>query len=103
MARIPGPLADTEKARYNTLSSENLAFLMKRYNRVNRWVIADMIRRSAYHYPEKKALIFGDTTLTYAELEAAGNRVANALNGLGVKKYDRVAILAHNTIHHVLT
>ncbi len=103
MARIPGPLADTEKARYNTLNPENLAFLMKRYNRVNRWVIADMIRRSAYHYPDKKALIFGDTTLTYAELEAAGNRVANALNGLGVKKYDRVAILAHNTIHHVLT
>lgn len=103
MPPIPSPLADTEKARYNTLNPENLAFLMKRYNRVNRWVIADMIRRSAYHYPDKKALIFGDTTLTYAELEAAGNRVANALNGLGVKKYDRVAILAHNTIHHVLT
>ena len=103
MPRIPTPLADTEKARYNTLNPENLDFLMKRYNRVNRWVIADMIRRSAYHYPDKKALIFGDTSLTYAELEAASNRVANALNGLGVKKYDRVAILAHNTIHHVLT
>ena len=103
MPLIPIPLADTEKARYNTLNPENLAFLMNRYNRVNRWVIAGMIRRSAYHYPDKKALIFGDTTLTYAELEAACNRVANALNGLGVKKYDRVAILAHNTIHHVLT
>lgn len=31
------------------------------------------------------------------------NRVANALRDLGVEKYDRVAILAHNTIHHVLT
>jgi fatty-acyl-CoA synthase len=103
MSRISNPLADTEKARYDTLNPENLAFLMKRYNRVNRWVIGDMIRRSAYHYPDKKALIFGDTTLTYAELEAASNRVANALSGLGVKKYDRVAILAHNTIHHVLT
>jgi fatty-acyl-CoA synthase len=64
---------------------------------------AEVFNRSAYHYPDKKTLIFGDTILTYAELEAAGNRLANDLNGLGVKKYDRVAILAHNTIHHVLT
>ena len=47
--------------------------------------------------------IFGDHSLTYAQLEAAANRTANALAGLGVNKYDRVAILAHNTIHHVLT
>jgi fatty-acyl-CoA synthase len=62
-----------------------------------------MIRRSSYHYPDKKAVIFQNKTLTYAELEAECNRVANALSDLGVRKYDRVAILAHNTIHHVLT
>jgi fatty-acyl-CoA synthase len=76
---------------------------MNRYNKVNRWVIADMIRRSAYHYPDKTALIFGNKSFTYAELEAESNRVANALRDLGVEKYDRVAILAHNTVHHVLT
>jgi len=76
---------------------------MDRYNKVNRWVIADMIRRSAYHYPDKTAMIFGDKSLTYTEMEDECNRVANALRDLGVKKYDRVAILAHNTIHHVLT
>jgi len=69
MVQKPSPLSDAEKARYNTLNPENLTFLMNRYNRVNRWVIADMIRRSAYHYPDKNALIFGDTSLTYAELE----------------------------------
>ena len=42
-------------------------------------------------------------SLTYAELEAESNRVANALMDLGIQKYERVAILAHNTIHHVLT
>ncbi|MGA2332920.1 MAG: acyl-CoA synthetase [Syntrophales bacterium] len=97
------PLTDKEKARYRTLNKENVEFLMDRYNRVNRWVIADMIRRSSYHYPDKKALIFQDKTLTYAQLEAECNRTANALSALGVQKYDRVAILAHNTIHHVLT
>jgi len=97
------PLTDKEKARYHTLNKENVEFLMDRYNNVNRWVIADMIRRSSYHYPDKKALIFQDKTLTYAQLEAECNRTANALSSLGVQKYDRVAILAHNTIHHVLT
>ncbi|BBO77176.1 acyl-CoA synthetase [Desulfosarcina widdelii] len=96
-------LSAADKSRFNVLNEENLDFLMDRYNRVNRWVIADMIRRSAYHYPDKKALIFGKTSLTYRELESESNRVANALLDLGVKKYDRVAILAHNTRHHVLT
>ena len=103
MSEIWKPLMESEKQRYNTLNKENIEFLMNRYNKVNRWVIADMIRRSSYHYPDKKAVIFQNKTLTYAELEAECNRVANALSDLGVRKYDRVAILAHNTIHHVLT
>ena len=96
-------LSNAEKERFNMLDRENLAFLMDRYNPVNRWVIADMIRRAAYHYPDKAALVFGSRTYTYAGLEAACNQTANALRDLGVQKYDRVAILAHNTAHHVLT
>ncbi len=103
MARSERTATDQEKARFNILNKENLEFLMDRYNRVNRWVIADMIRRTAYHFPQKTALVFGDKSLTYEQLEAAANRTANALSALGVAKYDRVAILAHNTLHHVLT
>ena len=97
------PLTGEESARYNVIDKDTVAFLKNRYNKVNRWVIADMIRRNRYHYPDKKALIFGDRSLTYTELEDQSNRVAHALIGLGVQKYERVAILAHNTIHHVLT
>ena len=96
-------LSEEEKARFRVINKENIEFLMDRYNKTNRWVIADMIRRSAYHYPDKEAVIFGDISLTYTELENECNRVANALSDLGIQKYDRVAILAHNTIHHVLT
>ena len=97
------PLSQEDQLRYNTINQENIDFLMNRYNRVNRWVIADMIRRSRYHFPDKTALIFGDIALTYTELEDQCNQVANALASLGVKKYDRVAILARNTHHHVIT
>lgn len=97
------PLNDKEKERFNVINKENLDFIRSRYNKTNRWVIADMIRRSAYRYPDKPALIFKNITLTYAQLEEECNRFANALRDLGVQKYDRVAILAHNTIHHVIT
>jgi fatty-acyl-CoA synthase len=97
------PLSTEDKLRYNTISQENIDFLMNRNNRINRWVVADMLRRSRYHHPDKIALIFGDIHLTYSQLEDQCNQAANALAGLGVKKYDRVAILAHNTHHHVLT
>ncbi|MDK9709092.1 MAG: acyl-CoA synthetase [Desulforhopalus sp.] len=100
---IREPLSEQDKLRYSTINQENINFLMNRNNRINRWVIADMIRRTRYHYPDKTALIFGDMSLTYSQLEDQCNQAANALAGLGVQKYDRVAILAHNTHHHVLT
>jgi len=96
-------MTDAEKRCFSSVSRENNDFLMTRYNRVNRWVIADMIRRSSYRHPGKLALISGDESLTYTELESASNRVAHALRASGIEKYDRVAILAHNTVHHVLT
>ena len=103
MIQSAAPLSPTDKERYNTINQENIEFIMNRNNRINRWVIADMIRRSAYHFPEKTALVFNDMRLTYTGLEQQCNQTANALLRLGVKKYDRVAILAHNTHHHVLT
>jgi fatty-acyl-CoA synthase len=103
MAASTASLSEKEKERYNRITKENIEFIMERNNPISRWVIADMLRRTGYHYPDKTALVFNDITRTYTELEAECNQVANALADLGVKKYDRVAILAHNTHHHVLT
>lgn len=96
-------LNEQDKSRYHTINKENIEFIMERNNHVNRWVIADMLRRTAYHYPDKTALVFNDLSRTYTDLEKECNQVAHALADLGVKKYDRVAILAHNTHHHILT
>ena len=103
MVQSATPLSRTDRERYSKINQENIEFIMNRNNRINRWVIADMIRRSAYHFPDKTALVFNNMSLTYTELENQCNQTANALSNLGVKKYDRVAILAHNTHHHVLT
>src|SRR5437867_1749999 len=48
--------------------------------------------------PNKVALICGEHSLTYAELNARARRVANALSKLGVKAGDRVAVMAYYSI-----
>src|SRR5260221_7090075 len=48
--------------------------------------------------PNKVALICGERSLTYAELNARARRIANALSSLGVKANDRVAVMAYNSI-----
>ncbi len=101
--KVLKPLTEDARKHFHQFDRESIAFLRSRYNRITRWVIADIVRRSAYRYPEKPALIFRDQTLTYAQLEEATNRVAQGLLALGLKRFDRVAILAHNTVHHVLT
>ena len=100
---MAAPLSEQQRQLFAKIDKETNDFLMTRHNAVNRWVIGDMIRRSAYHYPDKLALIDGEIERTYSQLERDSNQLAQALLGLGVQKYDRVAILAHNTYHHVLT
>lgn len=46
--------------------------------------------------PDKPALIFGDETHTYRELEETASRVANGLLKLGVTRGDRVALFLPN-------
>jgi amino acid adenylation domain-containing protein len=52
--------------------------------------------------PNKLALVCGDRRLTYAELEAMANRLANALVAGGVERGDRVAIHLDNSVEAVV-
>ncbi|MDL9936455.1 acyl-CoA synthetase [Gordonia sp. ABSL1-1] len=61
-----------------------------------RHTIGDLLRRTARRVGDKVALINGDRTLTFAEFDAAVNRCANALSGLGLRKGDRLALVSHN-------
>ncbi len=58
------------------------------------------LEESARKHPDTVASImpgkFGETTLTFKEVNALANRLANALLDLGVKKGDRVAIYMPN-------
>lgn len=58
--------------------------------------LGDLLRRSASRHPNKVALVFRGQSDTYAELNTAVTRAANALAAQGIVKGDHVALLSHN-------
>jgi fatty-acyl-CoA synthase len=54
------------------------------------------LRRSAYVYPDKVAIVHGERRITYREFDERVNRLASALAGSGIAPGDRVAFLAPN-------
>ncbi|GGA86231.1 long-chain-fatty-acid--CoA ligase [Ornithinibacillus halotolerans] len=61
------------------------------------------LEEAAARYKEKKALYFQGKELTYAELLMQAKKFANYLQGLGVVKGDRVAIMLPNSPQSVIS
>jgi fatty-acyl-CoA synthase len=54
------------------------------------------LRRSAYVYPDKEAVVHGSRRYSYGQLEERVNRLASRLRAQGLRKHDRVAFLCPN-------
>src|SRR5512136_3179502 len=54
------------------------------------------LARTAREFPDKTALIFVDSKISYRQLDDMANRFANALIDMGVKPGDKVAMLMPN-------
>jgi long-chain acyl-CoA synthetase len=55
-----------------------------------------VLTRTASRFPDRPALVFMGTVITYGELDKLVNRFARALTRLGVKKDDKVAVILPN-------
>jgi len=64
-------------------------------------LLENFLERSARRYADKPAVVCGDETIAYGELERRANRLAHALRALGVERGDRVAIHLDNSIEAV--
>jgi hypothetical protein len=65
---------------------------------------ADLLSKRAYLTPDREAMydVASGNRYTYAQLNERANRAANLLSGrYGIKKGERVSILAHNGIAYV--
>ena len=61
-----------------------------------RLLLGEIMSRNSRKFPDKEALVYGKTRLTYRQLNARINQLAHALLDLGIKKGTKVAILAYN-------
>jgi len=59
--------------------------------------LKQMFEAAAEEFAGKTAIVCGERRISYAELNEAANRVANALISLGVGKGDRIAMLMANS------
>ena len=56
----------------------------------------DMLRRSAERFPQKPAIFWEGSALSYQALDDAANRLANALVAQGIAKGSKVGIISRN-------
>lgn len=56
----------------------------------------------AEQHPDKPYIYFAGQTMSYGVCNGIARRLANALNALGVKKGDRIAVMAPNVPHYLL-
>ncbi|MCL6574554.1 AMP-binding protein [Kyrpidia sp.] len=64
---------------------------------VNRVALGDILRRSARRFPDKAALVDGQTRVTYRELDERTNQFAHYLLSSGLSPGDRVATICQNS------
>jgi acyl-CoA synthetase (AMP-forming)/AMP-acid ligase II len=64
---------------------------------------AEFLTISSAVVPEREALVSGETRVTYADMNSRVNRLANALQGLGVGRGTAVAAMAVNSPQYVET
>lgn len=65
-------------------------------------LVQEFLERTADRLPEKIGLVADGKRLTYAEIEAQSNQLANALAANGIRRGDRVLIFLPNSLGAVL-
>jgi long-chain acyl-CoA synthetase len=58
--------------------------------------LASLLENSAARFPDRDAVVLGDTRLTYQQVNAMANQVANLLTSRGISPGDKVALSCPN-------
>lgn len=67
------------------------------------FLLQHLLGESAARFPDKEAVRFGGTSLTYHQLDTLSNQVARALVKAGVKRGGRVGIYVHKSLASVVS
>jgi len=64
--------------------------------------LSELLKQTAEKHPDKTAIVYFDRSMTYRELDLAVDKFATALDALGVKKGDKVALFLANMPQFVI-
>ena len=67
----------------------------------NHMGIASLFQKTSEKFPDKVAIEFKEQKVTFREIDLIGNKAANALSSLGIRKGDRVAQFMPNCLELV--
>jgi amino acid adenylation domain-containing protein len=67
-----------------------------------RYLVHHLLEAAARDAPDRVAIVDGDRTILYGELELRANQLANLLMELGVRRGDRVAVYMNKSIEAVV-
>jgi fatty-acyl-CoA synthase len=64
---------------------------------LRRQSMAAVLRRSAQRHGNRTAIVSGATEWSYLQLDQMADRLCNGLRGIGIRKGDRLAVMARNS------
>ena len=64
-------------------------------------LVPDLIANAATRFPGRPCMVGGDRRLTFAEVDARADRLADAFARRGLRRGDRVALLAGSELEHL--
>ena len=65
------------------------------------YLLSNLLLNAAEKYPDRQALIFPDSQLSYSELAALSQSYARAMIGHGLKRGEHVGVLAINRPEYI--
>src|SRR3989440_11956043 len=65
--------------------------------------VQELLRRTAKEHGDQPAASFYGKTLTYRDLDAAGDRFASGLRTIGIRAGGRLSLLLPTTPHFIVT
>jgi amino acid adenylation domain-containing protein len=66
-------------------------------------LLPHLLTETAGKFPDKETVVFGENSITYAELERRSSQLASSLLKWGIKKGDRVGILLKKSIESIIS
>ena len=65
--------------------------------------LGDILRNNAYKFPNEIAYVFGDRRISFGDHQTRAAKLSSGLYKLGLRRQDRVSILAQNSMEYMET